>query len=121
MYHYFGLIFGILMALGYAGTIDINIYELLKAHIYLVLGGYVGITIMGMSLILLPMFWLSHSFTWKPVEFALGIMSLGVISVTLSSLFNSSLLELGGYGLSILALFLYFYRFSTQYALSFVH
>ncbi|MBT7274679.1 MAG: hypothetical protein HN887_06690, partial [Campylobacteraceae bacterium] len=49
---FIGLIFGILMALGYAGTISINISSLLKAHIYLVLVGYVGITIMGMSLVL---------------------------------------------------------------------
>jgi uncharacterized protein with PQ loop repeat len=38
---FLGLIFGILMALGYAGTIDVDIISLLKAHIYLVLGGYV--------------------------------------------------------------------------------
>ncbi|MGB5792606.1 MAG: hypothetical protein WBG68_07095, partial [Poseidonibacter sp.] len=46
---FLGLIFGILMALGYAGTIDINIANFLKAHVYLVLAGYVAVTIMGMS------------------------------------------------------------------------
>jgi len=107
---FFGLIFGILMALGYAGTIDIDVISLLNAHVYLVLAGYVGITIMGMSLVLLPMFWLSHSFSWKPVTYALYCISFGVISVTLSALFDSSTLKHTGYGFSILALCLYFYQ-----------
>jgi len=107
---FLGLIFGILMALGYAGTIDIDINSLLKAHIYLVLAGYVGITIMGMSLILLPMFWLSHSFSWKPVTYALYLISFGVIFVMLSSLFKSNILEYIGYILTLTALCLYFYQ-----------
>jgi len=112
---FIGLIFGILMALGYAGTIEVDISSLLKAHIYLVLGGYVGITIMGMSLILLPMFWLSHSFTWKPVKYSLVIISFGVISVMFSSIFNNIFLEYIGYGLTILSLFLYFYQIYIIY------
>ncbi|MEA3499301.1 MAG: hypothetical protein U9R16_09605, partial [Campylobacterota bacterium] len=112
---FLGLIFGILMALGYAGTIDIDIVSLLKAHIYLVLAGYVGITIMGMSLILLPMFWLSHSFSWKPVTYALWIISAGVVSVMLSSIFDSIFLEYMGYMLSMMALGLYFYQIYIIY------
>ena len=112
---FLGLIFGILMALGYAGTISIDVITLLKAHIYLVLGGYVGVTIMGMSLILLPMFWLSHSFSWKPVTYALYVMTMGVVSVVLSSLFNSTTLEYAGYILTLLALCLYFYQIYLIY------
>ena len=112
---FLGLIFGILMALGYAGTIEIDILSLLKAHIYLVLGGYVGITIMGMSLILLPMFWLSHSFSWKPVEYALWTMSIGVISVMFSAIFDNIILEYSGYILSMIALVLYFYQIYVIY------
>ena len=65
---------------------------------------------MGMSLILLPMFWLSHSFSWKPVTYALYLVSFGVISVMLSSLFNNSVLEYTGYSLTLLSLCLYFYQ-----------
>ena len=107
---FMGLIFGILMALGYAGTIQIDILSLLKAHIYLVLAGYVGVTIMGMSLILLPMFWLSHSFSWKPVTYALWTISIAVLMVMSSSIFNSILLEKLGYILTMCALILYFYQ-----------
>lgn len=112
---FLGLIFGILMALGYAGTIQVDIVSLLKAHIYLVLGGYVGITIMGMSLILLPMFWLSHSFSWKPVTYALWSMSIGVTLVMFSSITDIFLLEYSGYLLSIVALVLYFYQIYVIY------
>lgn len=112
---FLGLIFGILMALGYAGTINIDIMALLKAHIYLVLAGYVGITIMGMSLILLPMFWLSHSFSWKPVEYALWTMSVGVTWVMLSSILDSIVLEYAGYDMAIIALILYFYQIYLIY------
>jgi len=107
---FLGLIFGILMALGYAGTISIDINSLLKAHVYLVLAGYVGITIMGMSLILLPMFWLSHSFSWNPVTYALYFVSFGVVSVMFASLFDSLLLEYTGYFLTLVALCFYFYQ-----------
>jgi hypothetical protein len=112
---FLGLIFGIIMALGYAGVIDVNIYNLLKAHIYLVFIGYVGVTIMGMSLVLLPMFWLSHSFSWKPVTYALYIISFGVLSVMISSIFNSTILEYLGYSLSIVALGFYFYQIFILY------
>ena len=56
------------------------------------------------------MFWLSHSFSWKPITYALYCISFGVISVTLSALFDSSTLEYTGYGFSIFALCLYFYQ-----------
>lgn len=107
---FLGLLFGIVMALGYAGTLDVDIGALLSAHIYLVLVGYVGVTIMGMSLILLPMFWLSHSFSWKPVTYALYLISFGVICVMFSSLFKSSILEYSGYILTFIAFCLYFYQ-----------
>lgn len=112
---FLGLIFGILMALGYAGTINIDIIALLRAHIYLVLAGYVGVTIMGMSMILLPMFWLSHSFSWKPVHTALVLISIGVMSVMVSSIFDSKFFEFAGYILSLIAFALYFYQIYIIY------
>jgi len=105
---FLGLIFGIVMALGYAGVVNVDIMSLLKGHVYLVFIGYVGVTIMGMSMVLIPMFWLSHSFSWKSVTYALWLVSFGVVSISLSSLFDSLYLEYTGYYLTITALFLYF-------------
>jgi len=107
---FLGLVFGILMALGFAGTIEIDISNFLKAHIYMVLAGYVGVTIMGMSLVLLPMFWLSHSFSWKPIEYALYTITTSIFMVMFSALFQNSLLEYTGYTLTIFAFMLYFYQ-----------
>jgi len=112
---FLGLIFGIIMALGYAGVVSVDISRLLKAHIYLVFIGYVGITIMGMSMILLPMFWLSHSFSWRSVTYSLWMVSLGVLSVVLSTIFDNHFLEYLGYILTIVALLLYFYQIYLIY------
>jgi hypothetical protein len=70
---FLGLIFGVIMALGYGGIVAVDITKYLISHIFLTFFGYVGITIMGMSLILLPMFWLSHSFSWKSVEYSVYV------------------------------------------------
>ena len=110
-----GLIIGIIMALAYAGIVSVDIYGLLKAHVYLVFFGYVGLTIMGMSLVLLPMFWLSHDFTWMYVKSSLVILSIAIISVTLSSFLDNKFLEYLGYTLTVCAFFLYFYQIYIIY------
>ncbi len=112
---FLGLIFGITMALGFAGTTSVNIHALLTAHIYLVLFGYVGITIMGISMVLLPMFWLSHSFSWKPIQTALWLMGLGVFVVMIASVFDLEELSFIGYALTFAALFFYIYQIYIIY------
>jgi len=106
---FFGIIFGLLMALSYAGTIDIDITSLLKGHVYLVIGGYITITIMGLSIVLIPMFTLSHGFSMKPLEISIWLMSVSVVLVVLSSLFGITALEYLGYLLSVISLGFYFY------------
>ncbi|MBU1658483.1 hypothetical protein KKG72_05440 [bacterium] len=112
---FIGLVFGLVMALGYAGIINVDIHMLLRAHVYLVFIGYVGVTIMGMSMILLPMFWLSHNFSTKSVKYALYFLAFGVTAVVLSSVLKSQKLEYLGYFLTILALFFYFYQIYIIY------
>jgi hypothetical protein len=106
---FFGIIFGLLMALSYAGTISLDISQMLRAHVYSVVGGYIGVTIMGLSIVLVPMFTLSHSFSLVPLRISISLMSAGVVSVILSALFNSSALENLGYILSLGSLPFYFY------------
>jgi hypothetical protein len=106
---FFGIIFGLLMALSYAGTLSFDIAALLKAHIYLVIGGYISITIMGLSIVLVPMFTLAHSFSMRPLEIAIGLMSLGVLSVVFSSVLDFAFLAYVGYLLSAISLMFYFY------------
>ena len=106
---FFGIIFGLLMALSYAGTISLDISQMLRAHVYSVVGGYIGVTIMGLSIVLVPMFTLSHSFSLTPLRISITMMSAGVVSVILSALFDSSALENLGYILSMGSLPFYFY------------
>lgn len=102
-----GLTIGIVLALGYSGIIAVDLQRFLTTHIYFVFIGYVGVSIMGMSLVLLPMFWLSHSFSWKWVKIALVTLTLGVVSVGISSIFESQILKNFGFITTILAMFLY--------------
>jgi len=106
---FFGIIFGLLMALSYAGTIDVDINSLLQGHIYLVVGGYILVTIMGLSIVLVPMFTLSHGFSMKPLEISIYMMSLGVISVVVASLLDITFLKYIGYALSFTSMGFYFY------------
>ncbi|MDD5156701.1 MFS transporter [Sulfurimonas sp.] len=110
-----GIIFGLLMALSYAGIINLNISALLRSHVFSVIGGYVTITLMGLSIVLLPMFGLSHGFSLKPLKIAIGMMSAAVLFVILSSFTNSVLFEYFGYLLATAALLIYFYLVQIIY------
>ncbi|MBS4069569.1 MAG: hypothetical protein KGZ62_13305 [Sulfurimonas sp.] len=112
---FFGVIFGLFMALGYAGIVSIDIDTFLRAHVFLVIMGYVMLTIMGLSVVLLPMFGLSHGFSMKPLKRAITLVCLAVLSVVFSSLFESTLLEYFGYLLAAVGLFIYFYFIKTVY------
>jgi len=106
---FFGIIFGLLMALSYAGTISLDITSLLHGHVYLVIGGYITVTIMGLSIVLVPMFTLSHGFSMRPLEISITMMSLGVILVVVGSLLQTQFIEYLGYLFSIISLGFYFY------------
>ncbi|MEN4052197.1 hypothetical protein MNY27_00195 [Sulfurimonas sp. NWX79] len=112
---FFGIIFGLLMALAYAGTLSFDINVLLKAHVYSVIGGYIVITIMGLSIVLVPMFTLSHSFSLKPLEIGMTLMSVAVVFVIISSLFNISWLAYLAYAMAFVAMISYFYLIYVIY------
>ena len=112
---FFGIIFGLVMALAYAGTIEVDINSLLRSHVFLVIGGYIIITLMGLSVVLLPMFGLSHGFSMKPLEIAMTLMSIAVILVVSSSFIDIKILEYTGYILASISLFVYFYLVRSIY------
>jgi len=112
---FFGLGIGIVMAIGYSGLVSVDIISLLKAHIYMVFVGYVGITIMGLSLILLPMFWLSHSFSWIWVKTAVGVLSLTLLLVGISVFVEIRYIDIVAYSFAILAFLLYFWQIFIIY------
>lgn len=107
---FFGLLFGIIMALGYGGIVAVDIEKYLISHIFLTFFGYVGITIMGMSLVLLPMFWLSHSFGWKSVEYSVYCFSASVSLIVLHLFFSNYMMLYLGYCFIVLSIGLYLYQ-----------
>ena len=106
-----GLTYGIIMAIGYAGILNIEILKLLSSHIFSLVFGYVFITIIGLSMTLLPMFWLSHSFSWRSVKIALGLLSLAIVFI----LFDTSLLTDIAYVLLFLGFGFYIYEIYIIY------
>jgi hypothetical protein len=74
------IIIGFLMALAIGEGVVLDVGKWLGAHAMLVLGGFVTLTIIGLSLILLPMFGLSHGFDETPIEWAYRIMVGAVIA-----------------------------------------
>jgi len=105
---FLGIIFGLLMALGYAGTISVDISALLKAHIFAVIGGYISVTIMGLSVVLVPMFTLAHSFSKRPLEIGIYGMSGGVALAIIGSLLDISWLRTIAFIIALLSLGSYF-------------
>jgi hypothetical protein len=110
-----GVFLGIIMALGYAGYLEVDFTALLKGHIYLVIGGYIIITVMGLSMILIPMFGLAHGFSDKPVKVAVSLMSVSVVSMLASVLLGINALSILAYVLSVIAVLLYLYQVAVIY------
>lgn len=104
----FGIAFGIVMALAYAGMIELDISRFLKAHVFSVVGGYIFITLMGLSVVLLPMFGLSHGFSQKPLKLSMSLMSISVSLVVLNSFVSFTPLEYVAYGVGFTSLIVYF-------------
>ena len=107
---FLGLLIGITLALSYAGLINIDMFSFLKAHVYLLLLGYVCILIMALALVLMPMFSLSHDFSKTPTNFAVSSLSIAVLVLVFASLFHFEYLSVFAYVLSIVALLSFFYQ-----------
>ncbi len=105
-----GILSGFIMALSFGGMIDIDPSRWLKAHVYAVFGGYVLLTIMGLSMVLLPMFGLSHGFDERPMLWAYRLMVSGVSLVMIGSLINVGLIETLGILAVIGSILSYFYQ-----------
>lgn len=70
-----GLLIG--LSLGH-GLVAIDIDAWVKAHVIGTLGGFVMLIVMGVAMVLIPMFSLSHGFDEKWIKAALYLQSFGV-------------------------------------------
>jgi len=79
---------GFLMALAISVGFNLDFNKLLPIHIVLVLVGYVTITVIGMSMILLPMFGLAHGYDDSDVNLSFKILVVSIVLFSLSELFG---------------------------------
>lgn len=115
LFLFFGVVVGFLMALAYGGFINIDLDSWLKVHIYFVLFGYVGFTIMGLSYVLIPMFWLSHGFDDRYLKYALIILATCVIALFFAELFSLKTISSYIDFFILISFLLYFYQLIIIY------
>ncbi|MDZ7819746.1 MAG: hypothetical protein U5K55_14550 [Aliarcobacter sp.] len=107
---FLGLVIAILLSFVYTGVLDFDLKALMLSHIYLVFVGYLGITIISMSYILIPMFWLSHSFNNIYLKIAFYKITIGVVLVVFSQLIDVSFFKYFGYLEVLLGFIFYIYQ-----------
>ena len=105
-----GILTGFAIALGLAGDLAIDVSLMLKAHVYAVLGGYVMLTIMGLSLTLIPMFSLAHGFDETPIKRAFNTLIIGVGIVFLGAVVGLEWFMYIGYLVSFMGVCLYIWQ-----------
>ena len=105
-----GILTGFAIALGLAGDLIIDITLMLKAHVYAVLGGYVMLTIMGLSLTLIPMFSLAHGFDETPIKIAFNLLVVGVATVFFGALLETVWMMYAGYLVSFAGVLFYIWQ-----------
>jgi len=113
-----GILSGFVIALGLSGAISVDVEAVLKAHVYAVLGGFVLLTIMGLSLILIPMFSLAHGFDEKYIRRGFNLVAIGVGAVFISAIFGLEVLEWLGYIITLIGVGFYIYQIYIIYKLT---
>jgi len=105
-----GILTGFAIALGLAGDLSIDVSLMLKAHVYAVLGGYVILTIIGLSLILIPMFSLAHGFDETAINRAFKLVISGVGIVFAGALIGLEWVMYIGYAVTFAGVFFYIWQ-----------
>ncbi len=105
-----GIITGLVMAAAFNGYIDINPHDILNMHTFGLVVGFVVLLIMGISIILIPMFGSSARISDNEFTNSFYTVAFGVILMMLSIFFYKTLLESLAYFFTSLAVILYFYQ-----------
>jgi len=87
------IVVGFIMAVAIGNGLNIDVSRLLPIHVVLVIFGYVTITVIGLSMVLLPMFGLAHGYEDKDVELAFKILVYSVIAFSILRLIGLDILS----------------------------
>ena len=105
-----GIITGLVMAGAFNGLIEIDPHSILNIHTFGLVVGFVILLIMGISIILIPMFGSSKRISDNEFTNSFYTLSLAVIIMTLSPFFYTTLLENISYTITSIAIALYLYQ-----------
>ena len=105
-----GITTGLVMAAAFNGYIDINPSDILNIHTFGLLVGFIILLIMGISIILIPMFGSSKRISDNEFTNSFYTVSVGVVIMMLSPLFYTTMMEYLSYSIVSIALLLYFYQ-----------
>ncbi len=113
-----GATIGFIIALSLIFGYRVNILDLVQMHIATTIFGYVIMTIMGVGMILLPMFSLSHGFKQKAIELAFYMSIVGLTLFLFGAMLENNILKFSGMFFCGVAIFLALYQmyliFSTR-------
>jgi len=106
---------GIVMASGFNGFIDINPDSFLTMHIYSLVVGFVVLLIMGISIILIPMFGYSKRISDNKFSHSFITLSSAVVIMIFAGILTHKVLEEIAYILTIIAIVLYLYQLKNMF------
>jgi hypothetical protein len=113
-----GVTIGFVIALNLIYGYGLDIITLVQMHIATTVFGYVIMTIMGVGMILLPMFSLSHGFKQTAIEMAFYTIIIGLVLFLAGSMLDINILKFGGIFFSAIAIFFALFQmyliFSTR-------
>lgn len=105
-----GILSGLVMAFSFNGYIDLNPHTMLNAHTFGLIVGFVILLIMGISIILIPMFGFSKRISDNEFTSSFNTLSVAVVLMLLSPLFLTPYLETVSYSVTIIAIVLYLHQ-----------
>ena len=111
--------FGLIAAFNlFYGFLETDVLRIVSAHMAGVLVGYVMMTIMGVSLVLIPMFSLSHGFDERPIEKGFYFITAGVVLYFIGAVADIFWIEVVGVAGMLISLGLFAWQmwiiFSTR-------
>ncbi len=105
-----GIITGLVMSSAFDGILQINPLNIIHIHTFELLVGFVFLLIMGISIILIPMFGSSKRISDNEFKNSFYTITLGVVVMMLSPFFYTYYMQNIAYIITIIAVLLYLYQ-----------
>ena len=105
-----GIITGLVMAAAFNGLINIDPHSILNIHTFGLVVGFVILLIMGISIILLPMFGSSKRISDNEFSNSFISISIGVLIMMISPFIFTKITENIAYAVTAISIILYFYQ-----------